>query len=275
MQSVFSYWSFSASSLILLALMCILYLYIINFKFNKQLWCFLAAIILIVICGNSPLNFIGENYLFSAHMLSHVLLLLIAAPLLVASIHSENKFKQFFLFISKKIHQAPLASWLIGVGIMWIWHVPYVFNMMMPMHGMKDNSMLMGILMNINMISLLIGGMIFCLPIINPYKKYRITSLTQVLYLSSACVFCSLLGLLITFASAGTYTSYISNDMGGFLSVIRNQWNISIANDQQMAGLIMWVPCCFIYLTASMVILIKWFGEKETNKNETNSYSVL
>lgn len=273
MHSIFSYWSFSAGNMIFLALLCILYLYIINFRFNKQTIYFIAALLLIIVCIASPLYFIGENYLFSAHMLVHVLLLLIAGPLLVASVPRDKKFKKSLLFISKKMYKAPLFSWLTGVAVMWVWHIPYIFNQMMPMHGMQSSSVSMLLLMNTHLLSLLIGGMLFCWPVINPYKEYRIASLTSVLYLSSACVFCSLLGLLITFASSGTYTSYISSDVNGFLSVIRNQWGISIAADQQMAGLIMWVPCCFIYLTASMVILIKWFEGKDMVTRIKSNYT--
>jgi len=53
------------------------------------------------------------------------------------------------------------------------------------------------------------------------------------------------------------------NDEYGFNNIIKNKWGISSEMDQQIAGLIMWVPCCFIYLTAAMVLLKKWFKEKE------------
>jgi putative membrane protein len=53
------------------------------------------------------------------------------------------------------------------------------------------------------------------------------------------------------------------NDEYGFNNIIKNKWGISGEMDQQIAGLIMWVPCCFIYLTAAMLLLKKWFNEKE------------
>jgi cytochrome c oxidase assembly factor CtaG len=80
--------------------------------------------------------------------------------------------------------------------------------------------------------------------VITPYAEYRLSPPKAVLYLSGACVFCSLLGLLITFAPAGTYRQVT-------------------AADQQTGGLIMWVPCCFVYLSASMYLLIRWFSLKE------------
>ena len=276
MHSIFSYWTFNSFDIAFISLMSFLYLYAINFRLTKQSFYFFSALILIIICVTSPLNYLGENFLFSVHMLLHVLLLLIAAPLLVAAIPAENKFHKFFIFISKKIYKAPLATWLTGVVIMWVWHVPFIFNKMVSMHGMQSSSLSMSVFMNMHLVSLLIAGTLFCWPVINPYKEYRIGSLAAVLYLSSACVFCSLLGLLITFAPAGTYTSYIvNNDANGFSSIIRNYLKISLASDQQMGGLIMWVPCCFIYLSASTIILIKWFQKEDLRPIRPDGYQEL
>lgn len=263
MHSIYSYWNFDYITTAFIVLLCFVYLYTSNFQLKKQSAYFFAGIILLIICVASPLHFLGETYLFSAHMLSHTLILLIVAPLLVAGIPRENKFQGSLISLSKKIHKAPFACWLIGVSVMWFWHVPSIFNSMFMMN-MQSSSHTMNFLSYIHMLSLLLAGMMFCFPVINPYKQYRIQSLKAVLYLTSACIFCSLLGLLITFAPMGTYTHYINiNDTYGLLSTVRSNWNISTATDQQIGGLIMWVPCCFIYLTASMFLLIKWFDEKK------------
>ncbi len=265
MRSLFSYWSFDYFTIAFIVLLCFAYLYAINFQLKKKSAYFFSGIIILLIAVTSPLHFIGENYLFSAHMISHVLVLLIAAPLIVAGIPQENRFKNFLTVFSERLCRLPVAAWIIGVSIMWVWHVPYIFNQLFMMHDMSAGAAhSMGALMYIHMLSLLIAGFIFSWPVINPYRQQRIGSLTAVLYLSTACVFCSLLGLLITFAPVGTYSHYLNAmDMYGYSSLIKNEWGISVATDQQMAGLIMWVPCCFIYLSASMYLLIKWFDSKE------------
>lgn len=261
MRSVFSYWHFGFPTIIFIVGLCLLYFYTIHFKLKKQSTYFFSGLCLFILCVASPLHFLGENYLFSAHMLSHVLIILIAAPLIVAGIPTENKFKKTLLRFTKE--RKPFIYWLVGVGIMWLWHIPYIFNHVFSMKGMENANSMNGF-MFLQILSLLIAGIIFCWPVINPYKESRISPITSVLYLSSACVFCSLLGLLITFAPPGTYFHYQNlMDSYGYLSMIRNEWKISAAADQQMAGLIMWVPCCLIYLTASMILLIKWFDEKE------------
>ena len=264
MSSLLSYWSFDIISITFIVLLCMLYLYIINFRLQKQSVYFFSGIVLLLICVASPLHYLGEHYLFSVHMLTHTLILLIAAPLLVAGIPKENRIKNTLLFIAEKTKQYPFLCWMAGVSVMWLWHIPSIYNQLFVMNGAMMPAMHhMNVLSCIHMLSLLIAGMIFCLPIINPYSSFRLTPLFGVLYLTSGCVGCSLLGLFITFAPAGTYTHYISISSGdSMLSLIRNNWNISAAADQQAGGLIMWVPCCFIYLSAAMLLLLKWFGEK-------------
>ena len=256
MRSIFSYWHFDPIVILFLSVLCIMHLYAIHFKLRKQSLYFFAGILFIILCVASPLHFLAKNYLFSAHMVSHVLLLLIAAPLLVAGIPKENRFKKFFLKLSTNKIRIFALCWFTGVGIMWFWHIPYIFNQATSGHGMG--------MMYLQWLSLLVGGIIFCWPVINPCREYRILPLSAVLYLSTACAFCTILGLMITFAPLGIYSHYVNiADTYGYLHVIRNQWKISAGIDQQAAGLIMWVPCCFIYLTASMAILINWFDKKE------------
>lgn len=256
MRSLFSYWHFDPIVILFLCTLCIVYLYAIHFHLKKQSAYFFAGIVLIILCVASPLHFLAKNYLFSAHMVSHVLLLLMAAPLLVAGIPKENRFKKQLLFLSTTKIKIFAFCWFAGVGIMWLWHVPYIFNEANSGHGMT--------LLYLQWLSLLLGGIIFCWPVINPYHEYRIPSLSAVLYLSMACVFCTILGLMITFAPLGIYSHYINiADQYGYLNFIRNQWKISAGVDQQAAGLIMWVPCCLIYLTASMAILINWYDRKD------------
>ncbi|MEO6893434.1 MAG: cytochrome c oxidase assembly protein [Ginsengibacter sp.] len=256
MRSILSFWHFDPIVIFFLASICVFYWYALHFHLKKQSIYFFAGIVLIILCVASPLHFLAKNYLFSAHMISHVLLLLIAAPLLVAGIPKENRFRKYFLFLSTTKIKIYALCWFTGVGIMWFWHVPYIFNL-------ATSGDEMG-LMYLQWLSLLFAGIIFCWPVINPYREYRIPPLSAVLYLSMACVFCTILGLMITFAPLGIYSHYINiYDASGYLNLIRNRWEISAGMDQQAAGLIMWVPCCLIYLMASMMILINWFNSKD------------
>jgi putative membrane protein len=265
MHSLITYWHLDGWMAIFLICICLGYFYLGGFKITKKLNYFFAGYGLIILSVASPLHFLGENYLMSAHMLSHVILLLIAAPLLVLGIPDEVNNK-YLKRVSEILIKYPWISWMTGVCVMWFWHIPVIFNHLFespdPMGVGKPD---LNILQHIHLMSLVIAGIIFSWPVIGPGKSagWRFAPLNAVLYLSAACIFCSILGLLITFAPGGVYTHYSQiQDRFGFLNLIRNQNGISVRVDQQVAGLIMWVPGCIIYLTASMWLLMKWFREK-------------
>ena len=261
MRTLLSYWHLDGSMALFLILLCLGYFYFTGFKIVKESVCFLAGFLLIIISVASPLYFLGQNYLMSAHMLSHVILLLIAAPFIVLGIPEARNNKLLFKF-SENLLKFPWLTWMAGVCIMWFWHIPIVFNRLFEGNYSE-------VLQNIHLISLLLAGILFSWPVIGPVKSSRMAPLNAVLYLSAACIFCSILGLLITFSPAGIYTRYIHTaDHFGFLNMIRNQRGISAVVDRQIAGLIMWVPGCLIYLSVSMYLLMNYFKTK-------NEHSVL
>lgn len=218
---------------------------------------------LMVLCFNSPLAVLSNLYLFSAHMVTHVVLLLITGPLMVICLHKKTIEESSRVYrMSKLLTQRPFLGWLAGVGIMWFWHIPAIFNFCMSrMHGSDHASDLTQLAESF---SLLIAGMLFSWPILSPVKSFRLSALSGIVYLFTACIGCSLLGLMITFAPAGTYQHFLSAaDVYQLNHLILYQWGITQSMDQQIAGLIMWVPCCLIYVVYALYLLVRWYKEKE------------
>jgi cytochrome c oxidase assembly factor CtaG len=195
----------------------------------------------------------------SLHMLSHVAIILIAAPLLIWGIESDLNKKSIAGRFTTFLGRYPLISWITGTMTMWLWHVPYFFHLGMETADMTNpGNHLMGLFGYIHLTSLLSGGIIFWAPVLFIQTGSGLKPLETVLYLTTACISCSVLGLLITFAPPGMYISGMS---------MTGMSNISALRDQQVAGLIMWVPCCFVYLTVSMLILIEWMSEKNNRRS--------
>lgn len=266
MNTLFLQWHFDIILLLLMAAMCIVYLYMLRFKPVKQGGYFFAGMLVMIIAVASPLHFLGVHFLFSAHMVTHVLLLLVAAPLMVLGIPVNNRCEKALKNISKASRKWPAVNWFIGIGIMWFWHIPAVYRQLMQIHTMPEMHHASHLLNYAHIFSLWIAGVIFTWIVIGPYPQYRIPPLTGVLYLATACIGCSLLGLLITFAPDGLYTMLpVIYDANGFEKIIHDEWGITSTVDQQIAGLIMWVPCCFIYLAGAMFLLKKWLNEKDEN----------
>ena len=221
---------------------------------------FYLGIILLLLSTVSPLAYLGMGYLFSAHMIEHIILLLVVPPLLLSGINpsllgrlQKSGFKKpgDFLF-------TPVVAWLLGIGAMYIWHIPVLFD------AMKRSPLLHGI----HIISLLILGFIFIWPVYTPIPWKKLNPLQCVLYLFIACVGCTILGIFITFAPSNLYTHSFYGHNPAIWNLVRNTWGIDSSVDQQAAGLIMWVPACIIYITNILVILGGYYSQKSIDKEE-------
>lgn len=253
MKELLTYWSVDISSVVAVILL-VGFFFFTKGKRSKGIAA--TILLLLVLCFASPLHVLSAHYLFSAHMVVHVILLLGVGPLLVVNI-SEKQRGLNRLFIFLKNH--PAIGWLAGVGAMWLWHIPVLFNSTMA--SMHQSSF--SFVSVVESISLVAAGILFSTHVIHPDKAYRVDALSGVVYLFTACIGCSLLGLLITFAPAGTYHHFLSAHDAYGLNKLILQNGITQATDQQAAGLIMWVPCCLVYVSGAMYLLAHWFKQKE------------
>jgi putative membrane protein len=261
LEFLFESWHWNLFAIVIAALLSLFHIVTNGYKLRNKSINFFGGIILLLLSTLSPLDYLGSNYLFSAHMVEHILLLLVIPPLLLTGTNKEFLEKFFEKDKLNKIGKVifnPLISWFLGVGSMWFWHVPYLFRLMKLYPAVHL----------IQMLSLLILGIIFIWPVFTPARFKKISALQSTLYLFSACVGCTILGILITFAPPGLYTLYYTGNNSAVLSLIQNKWGISHEIDQQMGGLIMWVPACFVYLTNIMISLFNWYKEPEFENSD-------
>src|SRR5271154_2232239 len=117
MRSLYTYWYLDGPMAVFLIRLCLGYFYLAGFQLVNKSRYFFAGFGLIILSFSSPLRFLGENYLMSAHTISHVLILLIAAPLLVIGIPdtTDNKYLEPF---SEFLVNHPWLPWMTGVCIM-------------------------------------------------------------------------------------------------------------------------------------------------------------
>ena len=258
---LFSNWHWNIFSLIIVVSLILFHFISNGYKLKKESKYFISGIILIILSTFSSLDYLGHNYLFSAHMVEHILLLLVIPPLLLTGTSKEFLEKIFAKARYNKIGKIifnPLITWFLGVGSMWFWHIPYLFKYTKEYPFVHF----------IQMISLIVLGVIFIWPVFTPIRLKKMNPLQSALYLFSACVGCTVLGIFITFAPLGLYTVYYTGSNTTVLNLIQNNWGINSEVDQQMAGLIMWVPACFVYLTNIMIKLFKWYKNPEIDNSD-------
>lgn len=250
-------WAFEPWALVFASILIGAYILGAGTGFNRHSVLYISGVFVMLFALVSPLDFLGRHYLFSAHMIQHILLLLIAPLLLLLGIPraaAEKLLKIKPLGRIMGVLGNPIIAWSLGVGAMWVWHMPSIHDM-----ALKNDSIYIA-----QLISFVFIGMVFWWPVFTPVESRRLNPLTGTLYLASACLGCTILGMLITFAGAGLYTAYVNPaDTAGLLALIRNDLCITPGVDQQIGGLTMWVPGCLIYLTASMITIAQWYGSPE------------
>jgi putative membrane protein len=244
-QFLSSTWTWNSA--VLIAAASALTGYVCAFGINHRIGYLLAGVGIFVLTLVSPLNALATGYLFSAHMLQHILLLLIVPALLLMSLPTWVSLGSRSSFIAK-----PFAGWAAGVGAMWLWHAR-------PLCNAAVSSQLVNAL---QISSLVLLGTVFWRQILAPRGDERLSPPGAVLYLFSACVACSVLGILITFSPVSVCPIYgqAPADQPGILNLIQTSWGITPDKDQQIGGLLMWVPMCFVYLSAIIAQLARWFA---------------
>jgi putative membrane protein len=244
-QFLTSAWTWNPAVLVLSPIVLVAYVW--AFGLNRRIWYMVAGLGVFVVTLMSPLNALAAGYLFSAHMLQHILLLLIVPALLLMSLPRWVSLGPRSWLLAN-----PFLAWVAGVSAMWFWHAR-------PLCNAAVSSQLVNAL---QIFSLLVLGAIFWRQILAPREEERLSPPGAVLYLFSACVACSILGILITFSPVSVCPIYAQPgaDRLGILNLIQANWGITPDKDQQIGGLLMWVPMCLVYLSAIVAQLGRWFA---------------
>jgi len=241
-------WTWNSVVLAGTALGCVGY-FVIFGKRGRPLY-FAAALAIFLLSFISPVNALANGYLFSAHMVQHILLVLVVPALLLLSLPPS------FSVRSPLTH--PLIGWIAGVGAMWLWHAPALCNAAATSR----------IVSAIQTTSLLLMGSVFWWQVLAPREEQRLSPPAGIVYLFTACTACSVLGIILTFAPVSICPVYQHPvDRLGILSTIRGDWGLTSDRDQQIGGLLMWVPMCAIYAAAILAQMARWHSSPQPEQS--------
>jgi putative membrane protein len=217
----------------------------------------------------SPIDYISDHYLFSVHMLQHLLLIMIAPPLWLLGL-PDNFLDGLALpgplqtFARRITH--PVVAYLIFNSVVLIWHVPGFYESALENNNLHILEHLMF------MVVAIIGWwpMFGCSRQIAP----RLSLPLQVLYMFFMMFPTTFLGALITLDPTPWIPFYthaprlweLASSPGQAVTTFGQTstgWGLSVMGDQQAAGLLMWVPGNMIFMVTGFVSLFKWFQAME------------
>jgi putative membrane protein len=204
---------------------------------------FAAAVAVFALALLSPIGQLADGYLFSAHMLQHLLLVLIVPPLALMGLSASAS--------PGSARRVPaVVMWGLGVGAMWLWHAP----------TLCDAASQSALVHRAQEASLLLMGAAFWWPVLGPRESARLPPLAGALYLFTACAACTLLGVAITFSPVAVCSVFTHpDDRLGVMPLVRDGWGLSAQRDQQIGGLLMWVPACVVYGVAILGQLARMY----------------
>ncbi len=256
-------WSWEPVTIALLAVSAILYaIGTARIRQSIKIWqpvAFAVGWLALVVALISPLDALG-GILFSAHMAQHEILMIVAAPLLVlgrpviAFLWAlPAKWRVHFGHLARPWHfiSGPFLATVLHAIALWIWHLPSLYQATLGnefIHALQHSSFLL-------------TAALFWWALI--HGRYgRMGYGVAVVYVFVTAAHSGALGALIAFSPRVLYPIYQSTTA---------QWGLDPIEDQQLAGIIMWIPAGVLMTILGVALFAAWLGEAERRVKLTQS----
>lgn len=197
---------------------------------------------------NGPIHHLSDYYLFSAHMVQHLLLNLVWAPLTVLAIPPwlieaalrVPSLRTFATFINR----LPV-KFLAYNGALYFWHIPFLYDLALAVHPVHIVEHLM--FMSTSVLAWF--GLLCSSP-----SLPRPSRIAQLIFLFVMTLPMKLLGAIITLADGVLYQGYLEAP---------RIWGLSPILDQGYGGLLMWLPGGMVLWASMIYVFVQWVREEK------------
>jgi len=208
-----------------------------------ELALFTIALATMFLSLNGWLHDLSDSYLFSAHMVQHLVLALVVAPLLIMATPGwmlRPALEWRPVAVVARWVTDPFRSYAIFNVVMCAWHLPPLYNLAMAHHPVHIVQHLM----------FLVAAVLMWWPILSPLPELpRLAYPLQMLYLFLMSIPMSIVAVYIAYADSVLYPAY---------ATAPRIWGISPMQDQLIGGLIMWIPGGLFFFAVISVIFLRW-----------------
>jgi putative membrane protein len=214
---------------------------------------FTAGVLTIFAASDWPLHDLGEGYLYSAHMVQHLMMTLVAAPLLLMGtppwLARRLLSPKWLLSIVKAVAR-PVPNLIQFNVILVLSHWPAIVEGTLRHHPLHFVAHAV----------LLTSALVMWLPVVSPHPEIpRLAPLLQMLYLFLQTIIPTVPASFLTFGQTLLYPIY-----GTFPRL----WGIDALTDQQVAGLIMKIGAGMYLWAIIAVIFFRWYAREEKTERD-------
>ncbi|MBM3949018.1 MAG: cytochrome c oxidase assembly protein [SAR202 cluster bacterium] len=214
----------------------------------KQVATFTAGVLVTLVALVSPLHVLGDDYLFSAHMVQHMVLMLLAAPLLIMGTPDwllRPLLRPDWVFRTARVTVHPIMAFALFNVIFSMWHLPSLYNATLSFQGLHI----------FQHILLLAISVIMWWPLLSQMPELpRLSDPGQMLYLFVLSVASIIVFAPLAFARHPIYDVY---------AAAPRVWGLSPVVDQQIGAIIMKVGGGMLFMTLFIMTFFRWFGREE------------
>jgi len=216
---------------------------------------FLAGLATIAVALTSPIEaYAGE--LFSVHMLQHILLELVAAPLLLLGAPATLALRAASPSVRRgllavlhsrvvSVLSFPVLAWVLFAAVNWGWHLSSLYNQALEIPWLHD----------IQHLTFLGAGLLFWWPVVGADPaRWRLPHPVRLFYLFLAMPQNSFLGIALMSAPPTIYPHYLTN---------LRAWGPSPAVDLNIGGMLMWVAGDAVFLLAMGLVVAAWVAAED------------
>jgi putative membrane protein len=212
---------------------------------------FVSGLVILFLTLNGPLHDLSDYYLFSAHMVQHLILTLVVPPLLILGTPGwmlRPLLRNRATFAVARKFTTVSACFLVFNVVLTLWHLPPMYNLALANHNVHIVQHLMFIAASVLMWWPL-SSMMPELP--------RAAYPAQMLYCFLLTLPMTVIAICIAMADTLLYPLYAQAP---------RVLGISPMMDQQYGGLIMWIPGGVFFYSIMTVVFFKWSGRGEDNE---------
>lgn len=204
---------------------------------------FASALLVILLVLNGPLHDLSDYYLFSAHMVQHLMLTILMPPLLLAGLTGpmlRPLLRVPKVFAVARVLTSPFACFLVFNLVLAAWHLPPLYNTAMGNHDVHIVQHLM----------FMAASVLMWWPYLSPLPELpRLGYPGQILYSFLMTIPMSIVSAWIVYSDTLLYPAY---------AAAPRILPLSPLEDQRLGALIMWIPGGIVFYGVMTVVFFRW-----------------